>query len=189
MPVNPLLRQPVLAMLDHARKSGAIIYYDVNFRSSHQNEVIKLRSNLLENFEYADIVRGSNEDFHVLFGKDDADTVYRQEISFYTHHFIYTQGAHDVEVRSTGAFARSYPVAPIPTVSTVGAGDNFNAGFIFGLIRYGIRRSDLERGLSADQWEKLIATAQKFSAECCKDVYNYVGKEFGEKMKKELPTV
>ena len=29
-------------------------------------------------------------------------------------------------------------------------------------------------------------SAQEFSTECCKDIYNYVSKEFGEQKKKEL---
>jgi len=31
-----------------------------------------------------------------------------------------------------------------------------------------------------------LKSAQEFSAECCKDIYNYVSKDFGEKKKKEL---
>ena len=46
-------------LLELARSRGAIIYYDVNFRSSHIGEVIKITPNLLENLDYADIVRGS----------------------------------------------------------------------------------------------------------------------------------
>ena len=71
-------------------------------------------------------------------------------------------------------------------VSTIGAGDNFNAGFVFGLIKDGITREDIDRGLTEAQWDSLLASAQQFSSECCKDIYNYVSKEFGEKKKKEL---
>lgn len=181
--VNPVIRPQVLGLLEHARAHGAIIYYDVNFRPAHKDEVIKITPNLLENLEQADIVRGSREDFQVLFKKEEADKVYNAEISFYCKRFIYTDGAKPVEVRSEGGFRKSYEVAETKTVSTVGAGDNFNAGFIFGLLKYGITRNDLERGLSEEQWDKLIACAQAFAADCCKDIYNYVNKEFGASMK------
>lgn len=65
--LNPVIRPQVKGFLDYARSRGAIIYYDVNFRPSHQDEVMKLTPNLLENFGMADIVRGSHEDFDVLF--------------------------------------------------------------------------------------------------------------------------
>ena len=180
--VNPVIRHHVIGLLERARQCGAIVYYDVNFRPSHQNEVVKLKSNLLENFQYATILRGSNEDFHVLFGKDGADAVYNDEVSFYCRNFIYTQGARPVEVRAVGQ-QQSYPVEPMQTVSTIGAGDNFNAGLIYGLISNDIRRSDIEKGLTPEQWDGIIASAQSFSADCCRDIYNYVSEEFGDNLK------
>lgn len=184
--VNPVIRGQVMALLEHARSRGAIIYYDVNYRSSHKDEVIKITANLLENLDYADIVRGSNEDFSNLFKMDDVDKVYESEISFYCKRFIYTQGAHQVELRAENGFRKSYPVPSTTTVSTIGAGDNFNAGFIFGLLKLGITRPMLEAGLTESQWDGLIGYAERFSAECCKDIYNYVSPAFGAEMKQEL---
>ena len=57
--VNPVIRPQVAAILNAARDRGAIIYYDVNFRAAHADEVMKLTPNILENFEYADIVRAA----------------------------------------------------------------------------------------------------------------------------------
>lgn len=139
--LNPVIRPQVYAFLDYARQRGAILYYDVNFRASHKNEVMKVTPNLLDNLEMADIVRGSSEDFEILFRQHDADTVYRSQIAFYTKKFIYTRSADPVEVRGDSGFSKQYPVLPTETVSTIGAGDNFNAGFIYGLIKNGITRS------------------------------------------------
>ena len=181
--LNPVIRPQVKGFLDYAKERGAILYYDVNFRASHQHEVMKLTPNLLENFELADIVRGSSEDFQILFKKDDPDVVYRSQIMFYTKKFIYTQAAQPVELRADGGLKKQYPVEPIETVSTVGAGDNFNAGFIYGLIRYGITRREIESGLQEEQWDKVMQCAQQFSKETCKSLYNYISREFGEEMK------
>ena len=136
--------------------------------------------------EYADFVRGSHEDFGILYKKPEADKVYNAEISFYCKKFICTQGAEPVEVRAENGFAKSYPSEKTQTVSTIGAGDNFNAGFVFGLIKDGITREDIDRGLTEAQWDSLLASAQQFSSECCKDIYNYVSKEFGERKNLEL---
>ena len=78
--LNPVIRPQVKGFLDYAHERGAILYYDVNFRASHQHEVMKLTPNLLENFELADIVRGSSEDFEILFKKSDAEQVYRSQM-------------------------------------------------------------------------------------------------------------
>ena len=45
--LNPVIRPQVKDFLDYAHERGAILYYDVNFRASHQHEVMKLRPNLL----------------------------------------------------------------------------------------------------------------------------------------------
>ncbi len=184
--VNPVIRPQVVGLLDYARSHGAIIYYDVNFRPSHRHEVMKITPNYLENLEFADIVRGSHEDFEVLYKLTDPDKVYNAEMSFYCKRFIYTNGAQPVELRAENKFAKRYEVEQSDTVSTIGAGDNFNAGLIYGLLKYGITRADIERGLSESQWDEVIACAQKFSADCCKSIYNYVSKEFGASLKSSL---
>ena len=183
--INPVIRPQVAGLLEYAKNHGAILYYDVNFRASHRNEVMKITPNLLDNLEIADVVRGSNEDFSILFKHNDADSVYRTDISFYCHNFIYTQGAEPVEVRAEGGVNCQYPVGNTQTVSTIGAGDNFNAGFVYGLIKYGITKDDIQRGLTREQWDKLVECAQMFSCECCKSLNNYISKEFGEKLKIE----
>ena len=184
--LNPGIRPQVKEFLDYAHQQGAILYYDVNFRAAHQHEVMKLTPNLLENFELADIVRGSAEDFEILFKKRSADDVYRSQIMFYTKKFIYTRAAEPVELRADGGLAKQYPVQPVDTVSTIGAGDNFNAGLLYGIIREGIMRSHFDRGLSEQQWDAIVGSALQFSAEVCGNLYNNVSTDFGDERKKEL---
>ena len=192
--VNPVIRPQVHGFLEHARSRGAILYYDVNYRASHKSEVVKLTSNILENLEMADVVRGSTEDFDVMFHKTDADAIYRSQIAFYTRKFILTQGAQPVELRAEGDFRKQYPVAPLPMrgdgdgapVSTIGAGDNFNAGFVYGLLRHNITRNDIDRGLTEQQWDGLISSAQQFSANVCQSLDNYVSEAFATERKAEL---
>lgn len=181
--LNPVIRPQVLGFLQYAHQRGAILYYDVNFRASHQHEVMKLTANFLENLELADVVRGSHEDFDVMFHSKDADMVYRSQISFYCKKFIYTQGRLPLVLRAEDGFRKEYPVSAIDVVSTIGAGDNFNAGFVYGIIKYGITRAMVTDGLTETQWDQLIGCAQAFSADCCKSINNYVSTEFGDKMK------
>lgn len=180
--VDPAVRQQVAGLLEQARKAGAIIYYDVNFRAAHRNDVIKIKPNFIENLEYADIVRGSKEDFEVLYNMSDAEKVYRSEISFYCRKFIFTNSSKPAHLFTENGFCKEYAVDVVPTVSTIGAGDNFNAGLIYGMIKNGITRNDIDNGLKPEQWDSIIATAQMFAAECCKDINNSVSVEFGKEM-------
>ena len=184
--VNPVIRPQMVAFLDHAKNKGAIIYYDVNFRASHQHEVMKLTPNILENLEYADIVRGSSEDFEILYKKTDADALYRSQISFYTKNFILTQSKEPVELRAEGGISKQYTIEQGEVVSTIGAGDNFNAGFVYGLIKYGVTREMVRTGFSEDLWDQIISCAIKFSANVCQSIDNSVDVAFGEERQREL---
>ena len=184
--VNPVIRPQVTAFLDYAKNKGAIIYYDVNFRASHRHEVMKLTPNILENLEYADIVRGSTEDFEVMFKKTDAEVIYRSQIAFYTKNFIMTQGSRPIEMRAEGGLKKQYAVEQMETVSTIGAGDNFNAGFVYGLIKYGVTREMVASGFDEALWDEVIACAQRFSANVCKSIDNSVDIAFGKERQREL---
>ena len=189
--VNPVIRPQVSGFLEYAKSHGAILYYDVNFRASHKDEVMKLTPNILENLELADILRGSTEDFDVMFHKTDADAIYRSQISFYTKKFICTNGSQPVELRADGGLKKQYAVVnpssdtqhPSPIVSTIGAGDNFNAGFIYGLIKNDITREQMEAGLTERQWDSVIGYAMKFSENVCKSLNNYVDEAFAKDIK------
>jgi len=174
--ITPQLRDKVKELLNNAREVGAIIYYDVNFRSTHAHEAIKLMPTILENFEYADIVRGSTEDFGNMFGMTDADKVYQHKVAFYCSRFICTNGREGLCLR-TNAVKKNYPVAPLQTVSTIGAGDNFNAGLVFGLLKNRIRKADLDELTEAD-WDKIVASGISFSREVCVSLDNYISMEF-----------
>lgn len=176
--ITPVLRDKVKELLDRAHDAGAIIYYDVNFRSTHANEAIKLMPTIIENFEYADILRGSTEDFQNMFRQPDADKVYSNHVGFYCPNFICTDADGDVRLR-TKHVCKDYPVTPLKAVSTIGAGDNFNAGVVYGLLKYRVRRADLAELTEAD-WDAIIRCGMDFSADVCKSVSNSVSKEFAE---------
>lgn len=178
--VSPQIRDKVKELLDKACEAGAIIYYDVNFRSPHAHEALKLMPTIIENFEYADIIRGSGEDFGNMFGLTDVDSIYRSKTAFYCPRLICTNGAESLCLR-TKTVSKDYPVQPLRTVSTIGAGDNFNAGLVFGLLKNRIRRADLDE-LTEEDWDRIIAGGMAFSADVCMSIDNYISWEFAAKL-------
>lgn len=141
---------------------------------------MKLASTIIENLEYADIVRGSIEDFFYMYGLNDTDKIYKDKIQFYCPNFICTAGAEQIALR-TKNFRKDYPIEPLNAVSTIGAGDNFNAGLIYGMLKYDVRYRDLN-GLNEEIWDKIIGYGKAFAAEVCKSFNNSVSKEFAEKL-------
>lgn len=178
--LNPVLQEKVKPFLHYAKKQGAILYYDLNFRDNHAHEVQNLRDTFRENFAIADIIRGSHEDFINIYGHDDCHTIYDQ-VSEFCPRFICTRGKDGVNVIDHGReyFFSSQPIVP---VSTIGAGDNFNAGILYGLVRDNIDRAGLET-ITQDQWSRLIGYGIEFGSEACMSTSNYVSTEFANKYK------
>ena len=179
--LNPVLRARVIEFLEYARERKAILYYDPNFRKAHAHEAIRLTPTVLENFEYADIIRGSDEDFFNLFGKTDMQQVYRDHIRFYCNRFITTHGAGGVHLFAP-SFDEHYKAEPIHPLSTIGAGDNFNAGILYGLLKYNVRHRDLP-ALDKETWAKIIRCGMDLATEVCRSYDNYISKEFAGEYK------
>ncbi|MBE6297345.1 MAG: carbohydrate kinase [Bacteroidales bacterium] len=176
--LNPVLRSKTKAFLEYAHESGALLFYDINFRQNHVSERIKLAEAIIENLEFADIVRGSADDFRHLYEMTDAEKIYKEKIKFYCPSFIFTSGDGEVKLFTKSAVS-SFPVKKVEVVSTVGAGDNFNAGVVYGLLQRGIGREALA-GLPADVWNGIINNGLDFSAHACTLIENSVDKEWAK---------
>lgn len=174
--LNPVLREKVTELLEKARQANAIVYYDPNFRASHKEEAIKLAPTIIENLEYATIVRGSQEDFFYMYGLKEPDRIYREKIKFYCPTFLCTGGGSTVALR-TASVTKDYIVAPLQAVSTIGAGDNFNAGIVYGLLKHGVRRDTLDR-TDEQTWDAIVQCGMDFAADVCRSFNNSVSPEF-----------
>ena len=98
----------------------------------------------------------------------DGDAIYRK-VSTLCNTLILTDGARQIRVFSPQG-CQTFPVDKIPTVSTVGAGDNFNAGYIYAMLR-GI----------ADQPSR-IAMAQRWSQDVCQQLGNNISDELAREL-------
>ena len=158
--------------MQEAHEAGALLYYDINFRKSHIPDIPDTLENLQQNCRWSTIVRGSAEDFGYLFGTTDPSEIYERHIRPLCPYFICTDSHRPVWI-FTPHFTLQIPVAPIQTVCTIGAGDNFNAGFLYGLLNKGITPREFPT-LTTTAWSELVLLAQQFSKQVCQSVYNYV---------------
>lgn len=179
--VNPANRRQVEQTLQRARERGAIVYYDVNLRSPHAAMLPQLMPFIRQIMGQATVVRASRGDLRTVFGTADADSIYASVVAPLCKRLVCTRGADEVSIH-TPQNVLHYPVRKIETVSTIGAGDNFNAGFIYGLIRLGITAAQLDKGLTREQWEQLNGYAQTFSQDCCMHLGNYISEELASRL-------
>jgi fructokinase len=161
--INPAIRPAVSSMLHNARKAGAWLYYDINFRKTHIPDIPDVMANIEENMRLADVVRGSMEDFDYLYGLHDGESIY-ERVSRFCSTLILTDGARSIRIYTLDS-CETYPVQAIETVSTVGAGDNFNAGYIYAMMKG-----------SEDQASR-IEMAQRWSQDVCRQIGNNISDE------------
>ncbi|MBQ8455002.1 MAG: carbohydrate kinase [Bacteroidaceae bacterium] len=167
------MRPLISKMLEQAARQNAIVYYDLNFRSNHSSELEQLRPAIRQNIRQSTIVRGSTDDLEVLFSSRDARVIYNMYISQHCPYFICTAGAGQVVVCTPGGI-HEFQAPPVEdVVSTVGAGDSFNAGFTCALIWEDIMPQDLP-SLSKDDWQRLVGTACDFASQTCQSTENYI---------------
>jgi fructokinase len=181
--IKPESRSLIIALLRKAHEAGSVIIYDPNFRNPHLKDLPQIKPWILENLNFPDIVRASDEDFYLIFqaanGSEAYDALKRQSNSS----LIYTQNRNGVDLYSQD-HKFHMPVPEIEPLSTIGAGDNFNAGIIWTLVREGIGKKDLEH-LSQNQWKKIIGNAIRFSTDVCMSYDNYISVEFAVEMLSE----
>lgn len=178
-------RSRLVPLLSQSAEVDCVRYYDPNFRSSHLKDLDRLLPVILDNMRSADIVRGSDEDFRNIFGSDEfarlsaeefVRTLYERHIGALCGNFICTCGSRGVWL-CTPEQVKFYPSRDITTVSTIGAGDSFNAGVLSVVVGLGLRRSDL-KVLKPETWDKIITAGVDFSSAVCQTYSNYVPDKF-----------
>ena len=173
--ILPEIRNQLVHIVEHAYQSECIIIYDPNFRKKHNRNQEQYLQYLQENFGTADIVRGSNEDFDNIYNSASSEQTFFN-IQNRCSNLVYTANANGLYVQ-TPHMQKHYPVPQIKPISTIGAGDNFNAGMIHGILKRNINKNQIEK-LDEENWDFLIDCGIKLSTEVCLSEDNYVGTNF-----------
>jgi fructokinase len=180
--LNPLLRPLLERIIEAAKAAEVIIYYDPNFRDSHLNELKELQPSIFQNIKDATITRGSDEDFHNILGLED-DTEVFSNLKDKTQHLIITKAEKGVEIFDRDQL-HHFPTQSIKPVSTIGAGDNFNAGFIYALLQEKIGYDEITN-MSKSHWSNLVNMAIAFSSNVCCSFDNYISLDFANTLKRQ----
>ncbi len=174
---NAEVRSSVLRFLERAKNAGSLIVYDPNFRKAHLSELDELKPRILENLEYADVIRGSDEDFQLIFGIETPVDLHSL-IDTSSKILVYTKNAEGSEVICNN-FHLTVPSEKLNPVSTIGAGDNYNAGLVYYLLEKGIQKGDIINMRKEDILGMVRAGVQ-FASHVCLQYDNYISKEFAE---------
>ncbi|MGC8866338.1 MAG: carbohydrate kinase family protein [Bacteroidales bacterium] len=178
--LDPAIRTPLVALLRQARQQQALLIYDPNIRKNHSDELEELLPDLQENFNLAHIVRGSHEDFLHLLGTHDPYEVFQTSIQWGCDHLIMTHAEGEIIFRKP-MVSTSIEAYPAQIVSTIGAGDTFNAGLIYALYTRGISAANY-RDMPSCEWGDILSVASAFAANACESYENYISEAFARQI-------
>jgi fructokinase len=170
--LNTELNSIVQTLVTKARSSGSLVYYDPNFRKTAtviDNDTIE-RLNF--NFNHADIIRGSDEDFEAIFATSEIFEVWNYLKNTGCKLLIITYGGQKVEVINQ-SFRLHFEIPQLNIVSTIGAGDSFNAGFLVAFTKHIDYEYDTIL-MDENKVKKCIKTAIHYASSVCMSVSNYI---------------
>jgi fructokinase len=174
------IRNKFMDLINSAKDNGAIVIYDPNFRPTHSSDLEKMKPLVIANMKAAKLIRGSDEDFKNLFGASTPDEAW-DVVRKYCNCMVYTANAEGVFVR-TISYSGQFSVKQIKPVSTIGAGDNFNAGMMAAIYRNKITAGQIEK-MGEEHWSKVISMGVDFATNVCMSYDNYISEDFAKKIK------
>lgn len=163
------IRPEIQNILHAASEAKSILMYDPNIRNPELLTDKKQKEALMENFRLATIIKGSDEDFDAVFGRQPAEkhASSLQKINPEALIFI-TIGANGaLSARGSRIFKKE--ALKVPVVSTIGAGDGFNAGVIAEIVNSRLTKEQLPYNM-----EKLLEAGIAYSAAVCNSAENYI---------------
>lgn len=168
--ISPRNRSNINTLATAARAAGAVVYYDPNFRKPHLQQLQQSLPFIRENIALAHLVRGSDEDFGLIAGtQSPADT-----FDFIRHcggqALIYTRNRQGSDLFANG-LQKHYHAIETEVVSTIGAGDSFNAGMAVSIHRKG------NLTFTEADWDEAMERAVIFATEVCGSRNNFINRK------------
>ncbi len=167
-------RAKLLAFLREAQKIGSIIIYDPNARQCMTDKP-ELLEKIELNMALSTIIKGSDEDFKNIFGVQDGITAWSRLPEQQNRSLVYTTGGDGAELFSDNLHLK-IGAKPTKVVSTIGAGDNFSAGIVYGLYQK-LKSGWSGEVLSPADWKEILNFGAFFASSVCGSAENYLPME------------
>ena len=165
-------RDKILRTIVAAKESGALVLYDPNIRKAHCPLSMQEKEWVWENVSLSDIVRGSDEDFKNIMRTDNFAVIYNMVQKHGCRHLFLTNGAEGAFYKG-GDLELHVPAKALQPISTIGAGDTFNAGLLYGISHLLPHATSLDSLLDTHV-EKIMQLAIEMASEVCMSRENYI---------------
>ena len=159
-----------------AKKEESFIIYDPNIRKAASDMDMEFVSKVEAYFKLAHLIRISDDDMQRLYGIENEKDMIEKLQEFNAALKILTISSKKVVLISP-EFILEQKVPKIIPISTVGAGDTFNASLIFEFYSRKISAAIISF-LSKMEWKEVLQSCITFSQQVCMSEENYISKSF-----------
>lgn len=158
--IFPENRRAVAQALEAAARGGAIVSYDPNYRAPFA----AFSAHSIAHMKRAHILKASLEDFESLLRVRGISQVLRALDDFPSVIQIVTKGSEGALARIGASEPVELPAATVTVSDTIGAGDNFTAGYLCYLYENGVHDVDALRRMGRGELEGMIRFAVSIAA-------------------------
>lgn len=132
-------------LLKQAKKQKIIISYDPNIRESLWKNVLLAREVILETAKHVDILKVNEEEALLLTGTKNIEAASKKLFSKNLDALFITLGSKGCYYKTKNFEGLVSSGLSINAIDTTGAGDAFNAGYIYARLREGKKFSDMDQ--------------------------------------------
>lgn len=171
--ISTPIRPYILECIQQAKKAGSLVVYDPNIRHKHHLEEKNVKEAMLENLRLADVIKASDEDCANLFGENSPNGYLEQLSQINSKALIFLTLGASGALAQVGSEQLRIQAIPLMVVSTIGAGDAFNAGVISAIQEMGIAGNQLIQ-LNPDEVMSILRRGTEAASKVCCSMENYI---------------
>jgi len=166
-------RKVINSFISALKMHDSIVSYDPNYRSNFAHKT----SEIVWNFKRASIIKASFDDISSIFGVKTLDAAFTALEKYKPILTIITLGDEGAAAKITGSNYIKSAGKLVNVADSIGAGDNFSAGYLSFLYENKILTNKALREIDSDFIKKMLDYANNVAAESLLVKGANVGKE------------
>ena len=171
-------RKRLFEILQYAYDRKALIVYLPGFEYGINYSITKVMPNILENFEFSDVVVATDGDLHHIFPNEDGEKAYRHHM-MYCHRYMHISPDCSTTIYGRGEKSSVKPAAEGGNCNHLGWQAGYVAGFVYGLVKCGVTHKGAG-SVSQSTWQSIVQSAYEFADNCVQNGKNHISAEFAQ---------
>ena len=132
--INQNNREVILKAIQVARENGVKVSFDPNIRLRLWTEE-EARETILSYLPYVDYLLAGKDELELIFQTTQMETIVQQLGQYSFEKIVMKDGENGASVLLDGKWLHMKAPKVVKVVDTVGAGDGFDAGFLYGVLQ------------------------------------------------------